>query len=277
LSGEGLIRRFEVPLWPGDYPHPLILSSNQVAFADLENAYLVDVNLDAPPRAVSEGSFLLPSGTPDNVWIVGRASTWIAQLNTSTGAVGERFDVSDVISWPEAGLESGLVVRPVDEAAFGRVAYWAPEAVLRSLAVDDPDSRLLATSDTLAVFLAPDNMVQVLDVIGSVTVGRFSIDVGESMNVDACISPDGSSVVFYGAETRDVVVSLTNGEILTELQPDEEREQIDWVSPNQLVVQTTAAEGRILQTIDLTTGTSTDLASLTGLGSWWVTASGSNC
>jgi len=277
LSGEGLVRRYEVPLWPGDYPNPLILGDGQIAFADLESVYLVDVNLDAPPRAVSEGSFLLPSGTPGLIWIIGEASTWVAQLDTRTGMVGERFDVSGVIGWPEGGLESGLVVRPSDEVTFGRVAYWAPEAIPRPLALEDPDSRLLTSAGTLAVFLSPDNTVQVLDVLGSVTVGRFSIDLGESANVGSCISPDGSSIVFYGADIRDVVVSLTSGEIVHELEPDEQREEIGWVSSDQLVAQTVAEEGRVLQLIDLIIGTTTDIASLSGLGSWWITASGSNC
>ena len=128
---------------------------------------MADIGLDGAPRAVSEGSFLLPSGTTDLIWILGDGAAWVAQLDPSTGAVGERFDVSAVISWPEGGLESGLLVRPVDEATFGQVAHWTPHAGLRSVAVDDPHSRLLTAAGTRAVFLSPDNTFQALDVVRS--------------------------------------------------------------------------------------------------------------
>ena len=278
LSGEGLVRRYEVPLWPGDYPNPLILSGDQVAFADLENAYLADIGLDGAPRAVSEGSFLLPSGTSDLIWIVGDGAAWVAQLDPSTGAVGERFDVSAVISWPEGGLESGLLVRPVDEATFGQVAHWAPDAGLRPVEVDDPQSRLLTAAGTLAVFLSPGNTFQVLDMARSATVGQFSMQPGEFVNVEGCLSPDGSSIALFGSEIPDVVVGPASGDVIHELEPDEQIDAIGWVSSDQLVIQTAAEEGRrLLRVIDLPGGTVTDIASLSGLGSWWMTASGSNC
>jgi hypothetical protein len=277
LSGEGLVRRYEVPLWPGDYPNPLILSGNQVAFADLETAYLADIGLDGDTRAVSDGSFLLPSGTTDLIWIVGDGAEWVAQLDPSTGAVGERFDVSAVIGWPEGGLESGLLVRPVDEATFGQVAHWTPDAGLQSVEVDDPHSRLLTASGTLAVFLSPGNTFQVLDVVRSTSVGRFSMERGEFVNVEGCLSPNGSLIALFGREILDVVVSLTSGDVIHELESDVGVDAIGWVSSDQLVIQTTVEEGRMLQVIDLPGGTATDIASLSGLGSWWMTASGSNC
>jgi hypothetical protein len=277
LSGVGLVRRYEVPLWPGDYPNPLILTGNQVAFADLETAYLADIGLDGDPRAVSEGSFLLPSGTSDLIWIVGDGAAWVAQLDPGTGAVGERFDVSGVIGWPEGGLESGLLVRPMDEATFGQVAYWTPDAGIRSVDVDDPHSRLLTAAGSLAVFLSPGNTFQVLDVARSTTVGQFSMERGEFVDVQGCLSPDGSSIALSGSEIRDVVVSLTSGEVIHELEPDVRVDAIGWVSSDQLVIQTAAEEGRLLQVIDLPGGTASDIASLSGLGSWWMTASGSNC
>ena len=278
LSGDGLVRRYEVPLWPGDYPNPLILYGNQVAFADLQHVYLTDIDLDGPPRAVTEGSFLLPSGTTDLIWIVGDGSAWVAQLDPTTGTVGERFDVSDVISWPESGLGSGLLVRPINEATYGRIAHWNPEAGLRPVEVDDPQSRLLTAAGTLAVFLSPGNTFQVLDVVRSANVSQFSMEPGEFVDVEGCLSPDGSSIALFGREILDVVVSLTGGDVLHEFDPDEQIDAIGWVSSDQLVVQTAAEEGqRLLRVIDLPSGTATDIASLSGLGSWWMTASGSNC
>ncbi|MGC2239694.1 MAG: hypothetical protein WA726_02535 [Acidimicrobiia bacterium] len=276
LGGEGLVRRYEVPLWPGDYPHPLILSSGQVAFADLDKVYLVDVDLSSPPEAVSEGSYLLPSGTPDLVWIIGDGATWIAPLDTSTGVVGEQTDVAGVVSWAEAGLESGVLVLPVDEVNFGRVAYWAPGADLQPVELAGPDPHLIASSGALAAFLSSDNTVEIHDVANSATVGRFSLDLDGSIGVSGCLSPDGSSIALYGEEVRDVVVSSTTGEVLHELE-DVEHEKLNWITTDQLVVQTVADEGRILQMIDLTAGITIDIASLSGLGSWWMTASGSNC
>ena len=277
LSGAGLIRRFEVPLWPGDYPHPLILSSGQVAFADLDNAYLVDVDLSRPPATVSEGSYLLPSGTPDLVWIIGDGAAWVAELDTSTGVVGEQTDLAGVVSWVEAGLESGVLAIPVDEATFGRLAYWAPGNGLQPIELENADSQLLTAAGSLAVFLSPDGTVQVQDIASSTMISKFSLDFDGSSGVNGCLSPDESSIAIYGEGVTDVVVSSTTGDVLYELPEDAERQNLNWVTTDQLVAQTTADEGRALQIIDLTAATTTDIASLSGLGSWWITASGSNC
>jgi hypothetical protein len=174
-------------------------------------------------------------------------------------------------------LESGLLVRPVDEATLGQVAHWTPDAGLRSVEVDDPHSRLLTAAGTLAVFLAPGNTFQVLDVVRSTTVGQVSMEPGEFVNVEGCLSPDGSSIALFGSEILAVVVSLTSGDVIHELEPDVQIDAIGWVSSDQLVIQKAAEEGRLLQVVDLPSGIESDIASLSGLGSWWMTASGSNC
>lgn len=277
LSGTGLIRRFEVPLWPGDYPHPLILSNGHVAFTDLDNAYLVDVDLASPPATVSEGSYLLPSGTTDLVWIIGDGATWAAPLDTSTGAVGEHIDFAGMVSWVQAGLGSGVLVLPMDETTFGRLAYWAPGNGLQPIDLENADSQLLTAAGSLAVFLSPDGTFQVQDIANSTKISRFSLDFDGSSGVSGCLSPDESSIAIYGEGVTDVVVSSTTGEVLYQLPEDDERQDLNWVTTDQLVAQTAADEGRLLQIIDLTAGTTTDIASLSGLGSWWITASGSNC
>lgn len=273
LSGAGLVRRFEVPLWPGDYPHPLILSSGRVAFADLSNAYLVDVDLSSAPVIVSEGSYLLPSGTPDLVWIIGDGAGWVAPLNTRTRVVGERTDLAGVT----AGLGSGVLVQPVDETRFGRLAYWAPGNGLQAIELADADSQLLTAAGALAVFLSPNGWVQIQDIASSTLVSRFFLDLDVSGGVSACLSPDESAIAMYGEGVADVVVSSTTGEVLYELPEDDARENLNWVTTDQLVAQTGSDKGRILQMIDLTAGTTTDIASLSGLGTWWITAGGSNC
>jgi hypothetical protein len=103
------------------------------------------------------------------------------------------------------------------------------------------------------------------------------MEPGEFIDVEGCLSPDGSSIALFGSEILDVVVSLTSGDVVHEFGPDVQIDAIGWVSSEQLVIQLTAEEGRLLQVIDLPSGTESDIASLSGLGSWWMTASGSNC
>jgi hypothetical protein len=277
LNSSRAVQRLEIPLAPGDYPYPLIMADRRVVFVDFDSAYVVDVDLNEAPVAVSDGGFLVPGGSSDLVWIIESAAQWVAALDVRTGDVSERVDVSDVIGFPEAGVADGLIVRPVDETTYGRVAYWTPTLGLEPIESIDPESALLGSSGDVAVFASVNGTIEVVDVANNHLVSRLMVDVGEDPIVEGCLSPERTAAAFTANSGTSVVVDLEDGDVIYSSPPDEFYDIAGWTSIDQLIVITGAEGEQILQAVDPFTGSVNNVARLTGPGSWWATAANSNC
>lgn len=125
-------QRVALPLHPGDFPYPLIMTENLIAFADLRDAFVFDRE-SGRLESISEASFLVPGATEETIWVIGEGADWIARFDTQTREVTSAIDVSESVRWPLAGVNDGLLVAPMDETRFGTVAFWTPDAGLQPL------------------------------------------------------------------------------------------------------------------------------------------------
>jgi len=256
LGANGrLVSEGQAPLWPGDYPYPLVLANGRIAFADLNNIHLLDASLTEPSIVVSEGSFVVPGGTPGQVWVIGEGARWVAALDTATGTVGERL-----------------------EQTYGRYAYWTPTQGLQPIEVPNPKTGLLAAAGDTAVFLSPPGVIDVMDIPTREYVSSFEIDLGEDLIVDGCLSPQQFFIAIAGSSGRTIVVSTDDGTPMQDLTVAQPFAGLAWTTPDQLLAIIDSDEGTQLQAIDVFTGTTRTIADLDPrTRGWWMTASGSNC
>jgi hypothetical protein len=253
------------------------MTNGQIAFADLNNVYMLAVDLRAPAVSVTEGSFLVPGGSSDLLWIIGRNVGWVAPFDTNSGVVSERVDVSDVIGWPEVGVAEGLIVRPIDESTYGRVAYWTPSLGLQPIELPDPESRLVTASGNIAVFASDDGAIDVLDLANNNRIAQFSMDLGEDSIINGCLSPERTTAVFMASSGDHLVVDLRDGNVIYSDPTIEPYETIGWISADQILVITGAEGDRTLQSIEPFNGSVNSIARLRGPGSWWITTGSTDC
>ncbi len=189
--GGSVVRRDDVPFAPGDHPYPLLMTGGKIVFADGQSGYLVDADLLGSPEQLIDASFILPAATPGQIWLIGRGVEWVAPVDVATQDVGDRVEVGTVFDWPLAAAADGLIVRPIDEAAYGPIAYWTPGGGLDPIALDNPDkSHLIAASGGVAVIVEQD-YVRVLDFTTGDYLGLPGVVAGgDRLNIEACLSPD---------------------------------------------------------------------------------------
>lgn len=279
-ADDRLVSERQAPLWPGDVPYPLVLANGRIVFADLDNVHLLDTALREPPMVVSPGSFVVPGGTPGRVWVIGEGARWVAALDTATGAIGERIDVSASIRWPLAGVSDGMLVEPIDEQTYGRYAYWTPALGLQPIDVPDHgQTGLLAAAGNSAVFLSPQGVIRVMDIPSREYVSSFEVDLGEDLIIDGCLSPQQFFIAITGSSGRTIVVSTDDGTLMQDLTLAQQPfAALAWTTPDQLLAIIDSNEGNRLQAIDVFTGTTRTIADLDPRNhGWWITASGSNC
>lgn len=275
-AGGSIVQRDDVPLFPGDYPYPMLFTASRIAFADLTHVYLVDGDLREPPVAVSEGSFVVPGSEPGEIWLVGNGVEWVAPLNVATGIVGEETNVSDVFWWPLDGLWDGLLVTPIDDATYGPQAYWSPTDGLQPIVgVDAGQSGIHDAAGEVAMVVSP-GVVYVLDIETGEYVTSVPVELGEGLVSEVCLSPGHDYVAIFGSTGEALVADTRTGEVLRHLSAVDGHNSVGWTSNEQLVYIVDDGDPRI-QALDITTGTSWDIAALRSHGGWWLTASGTMC
>ena len=277
-AGGSVVRRDKVPFWPGDFPHPMLMTEERIAFAGLDHAYLIDADLVEPPAPLTEASFVVPGSTPGLVWLAGEGAEWVAPLDVQSGTVGERFDVGDLFWWPLAGVADGLFVSPVDEASYGRAAYWSPTEGLRPINLPDPlQSGIHAAAGNLAVVVS-SGVIDIFDLAVGNYVTSFPIQLGEGIVSEVCLSPGQETVAIVGSTGQVDVVETRTGAVLLRLSGVHAFNAMGWTSPEQLVYIADLDERtRRIYAVDVATGAIHNIADLEGAIGWWLTASGAMC
>jgi hypothetical protein len=256
----------------------MLMTEDRIAFAGLDHAYLIDTDLVDPAEPLTEDSFVVPGSTPGLVWLAGEGASWVAPLDVQTVTVGERFEVGDLFWWPLAGVADGLIVSPVDEASYGRVAYWSPTEGLRPINLPDPlQSGIHAAAGNLAVVVSP-GMIDIFDFAVGDYITSFPIQLGEGNVSEVCLSPGQGTVAIVGSTGQADVVETRTGAVLLRLSGVRASNAIGWTSPEQLVYIAHVDERtRRILAVDVTTGAIHNIADLEGAIGWWLTASGTMC
>lgn len=280
-EGGSVVRRDRMPLRPGDFPYPVLLTGDRIVFTDLSDGYLIDADLNDPPEALSPASFAVPGAEAGSVWLVGTGAEWAAQVDTATGEVGDRHELGDAVAWVTAGAANGLIVAPEDEEAFGRWAYWTPNEGLQAVntAVASRAS-VRDTSGELAIALSTGPIVDIVRMPDGETVSSFPVDVdwGDDEAPKVCVSPDARLLAIASPVAGEVVVvDASQGSLMDRVSLDGQLYDLAWSSADQLIYAFERDGMSMVQAFDTTTGTTRDIAEFQGTSGGWLTAGGTMC
>lgn len=278
LGPGGSIERMDgVPFWPGDYPYPMLMTGGHVMFTNLTDGYLIDAELTELPDPLTEASFIIPGATAGLVWFVGPGVDWVAPVDAKSRAVGEQYDVSDVFWWPVAGVSDGLIVNPIDEVSYGRFAYWSPSEGLQRLDLRVPQHEyVLAASGNVAVAVSPDE-VSILNILSGDYLSAFRIEFSRSVLSTVCLSPDQQHLAMVGSNGEAFLGHTDDGSFIELPAGIHGWKSIGWTSDTQLVYIIDIDDETLIQSFDITTGATYDIATLQSFRRWMLTASGSMC
>jgi hypothetical protein len=276
--GGSVVRRDNVPFRPGDYQYPMLMTGGSIAFADLSQGYLADPDLLEEAEPLVEASFITPGAAPGLIWLVGTGADWVAPLDVESRTVGERIDVSDLISWPLAGIAEGLVVTPVDEDTYGPVAYWSPSDGLQPISLRSPEqSGIHAASGTVAAVVSPGEL-SILDIASGNYLSASRLELGDGNVSEVCLSPDQQYAAVVGSTGEAYVVAVDTGVTLHRLAGVHSNNSVGWSDANQFVYIADTRGGTTVQTLNMVTGQVGLVAELTGYPTfWWLTASATMC
>ncbi len=276
VGGGRSASRHDVPLSPGDYSYPLVSDDEALVFTDLQTVYVLDAGLAGPPVSRARGSFLVPGARQGIAWVAGESSTSLAQVDLPDGLVHSPIDVIGVVSWPYVGVADGLLIRPVQEDQYGPVAYWSPATGISRLPTKVANLQLLTATGDLAVFSSPDGAVTVFDVRRMRHVSRFTAGSELVGDVRACVSPNGDFIAIVLPDGTAEVRDMRSGAQVAEYQAAPFG-GLGWTADQSLVYTTTTTGiGTVVQLLDVNTGQSHSVASV----SWsngWLTTSATTC
>ena len=276
-AGGSVVRRFDLPFRSGDFPHPMLLTAGHLVFANLDQAYIVDVELVDGPQSLGEASFVVPGATAGSVWLVGERVAWVAPLDVIDGVVGTRFEVTDTFSWPLTGYADGLIVATADEAAVNRSAYWSPTSGMQPIEdIGSSQSGVYTVSGDLAVVVSP-GVAHVWRLPGWERLANFPLDLGDGLVSEVCFSPDQRHVAVVGSTGRGLIVTTHDGSIVRRLSDLQGHNSVGWASSEQFVFIVDDEEGTFVQALDILTGADHQVASIRSSRDWWLSASGSMC
>jgi hypothetical protein len=257
IAPERVVQGPVVPLWPGDAAFAMVMNEDSLVFSGLQDVYLVDPDLQQEPQSVVEDAFILTSGSPDRVWLVGNLGRWVSALSLQSRELGPAVDI-ELVGRPLAGVAEGLIIRPLDSAQ-GELAYWTSLGGVQAL---EPTSDLIGASGNRIVLASRDNRLEIFDVVRRKAVAHFQTDPANRPIAYGCLSPDQAALL-----------SAQDGQTLYSFGQKEPLEVAGWVSPRQLLAVTRGASSRTLRAIDPFESSSFDVAELRGEGFSWVLTS----
>lgn len=275
-SEDRVVYSERLPLYPGDFPYPLILANDLLVFSDLRAATGFDVT-SGSLAPISYGSFLVAGADSGTIWVVGEGADWIAPFDTVLRVAGDRVDVSNTVQWPIAGVADGLLVSPFDQETYGNVAYWTPSTGLQKLGLDvAAGSYVVAASGDIAVFASDDDTITVSDIDSREILAEFAVDFGGTRIDGGCLSPQEFFVALIGSTGKVMVVSTEDGTVMQELEAANSYASVGWTTPAQMIALVDAELDTHLHAIDIFTGATFEIAEL-GSQNNSLATSGSTC
>lgn len=208
---------------------------------------------------------------------MGDGAEWVAPVDVESRTVGERIDVTEAFRWPVAGVADGLIVNPIAEESYGRYAYWSPTEGLQRLELRIPlHEDVLAASGNLAVVVSPDD-VSILNIVSGDCLSAFRIEFSRSVLSSGCLSPDQQHLAMVGSG-GEAFLGDTNDGTFAELPSGIHGwKSLGWTSDTQLVYIINIDDETLIQSFDIVTGATHDVATLHSFREWSLTASGSMC
>jgi len=230
LGPDGVAVRHEVPLWPGDWTHPIIFGEERLIFMSPPDALSMDDELKQAPARLIAARYVIPATTPDLVWAIDQPIDTVTEVLVASGEIRREYQLDQAITWVSAAVAGGFVV-----TANGDQRFWSPDRGFSDLPLPTPSQSGFrhARADKV-VFISPGPVATVADLV---TGERYDInfDVGEGLVTEACLSPDLRYLAIASstgeARLLDVEASATIAEFSTARSFD----AIGWTSEGQLV------------------------------------------
>jgi hypothetical protein len=275
-----------VPLWPGDWPHPLLFAGGRVVFAGAGGTYATDPSAPAAER-IGGGGYPVTGERPGGVLLVGtdRERRTLTDF-TGDGRVSNVRWLGDGVDAVIAGAGGGYVVRPFDRDAYGFAAFLTADGELRPLApsVASP-YRVLGALGNRALIAVEGGPLAVVDVrSGAVVHDLAPLRPADAAPVDrACWSPDGAHLVLLDATASATVIAVADEPAVVSIVGDVGPGGIGWASPTELVVVATTAgtAGWEVALVDVANGARATIATFSAdvrpFGRWWLATAAAGC
>ncbi len=259
-----------VRLNPGAGPHPMIVGPEQVAIATLGGIHAQDLTLRDESAAVAQGISILPSATPDAVWVIGSAGSNVALVDLATGSILTEGSLSD-FGYPLGGVTNGLLLSP-DSESNPDFAVWRPDEGLVTLE-GTGDLSLVSFAGTEAVFTTSgeSSALVVVDLETGQRLRNVEVELPE-FRTGSRGSPDGSKIAvsFQPSVIENnviVIVDTTSGN-QTVAVDDALPWQFQWVDDNRLLYMQSDFPQFRIAVYDYEAGTTTPLIEFDDF-SWW--------
>lgn len=275
-----IVRLPDLLIKSGSTKYPLLITSEHIAFANYGHGYLLDTDAASPAEPLASTTFVIPGAEEGLVWFVRSRSlvgdvNWVAPVDVDTRTVGQEFDVADLFSGVAAGVGDGLIVSPIDQETYGRLAYWSPSAGLAPLGLVDPDRETVVSASGDLAVVSLGNRVSVFDIRIDDYVMWFSRNLGGTVT-SACLSPDNEHLVVVGSNGAAFVGNVLSGELFPLDGHIQESHGVGWTSDDQLVYLVVSDSGRTVL-VRNSDGSGGEIALLEGAGYWLLAASGTMC
>jgi hypothetical protein len=221
----------------GTGPYPILMSAGYLLYSG-SSGWMFDIDLAEEPVMFGTNRDIIPGAEPGVVWFSRRSGPtgdylWVASVDVESLTIGERVDITDVFTYPVAGVADGLIVVPIDQDTYGRFAYWSPTDGLAPIGLRDPSQETVVTASGNLVVVAVRGGVRFFDISSGSYVSSFPFDFGEAVT-SACLSPDREHVVVVGSNGDAIVGSTTTGEVMPLKDTGAEQSRSEILVPNQL-------------------------------------------
>lgn len=123
---------------------------------------------------------------------------------------------------------------------------------------------------------SPD-MITVHDIATGDTVTTFTLNTDDGFARFGCFSPDQRFIAISSASGGAFLGDTQNGSLVELPTGIQEWKSLGWTSPDQLVYIINTEGETLVQTYNITTGQTHNIAALQSLGGWFLTASGTMC
>ena len=172
-----------VPLWPGDAMHPLLIVGDRVIWAGAnDKVWATSTDLRDDPAVIGAASFLLPSATPGNIWMINQNPLQATETDVH-GTIAQSARDLPTNGWPHADVDGGLLV-----STPGGLVIWDPA---------NGDTRRVY-DDRAVLAAAGDHAYLGAGLQLELSTGDVSfLGVAPGSNERAAYSPDGRQLAVF--------------------------------------------------------------------------------
>lgn len=279
--GGRIVQRVDAPAIESGRRHPLMIVGDHVVLTNDDGTFSVSVDLEEPARRVADPGLLIPDAGDSRVWLVGRDVTkWFAPVEGATGDVGNRTGLPEGFRWPFTGYDDGILFQPENVSAYGLVAYWPAGGTPEPLGVDfDRQSGLRSVVGHQAAVVTSGPTVTVLDLQTRQEAAVITFNPEGGIAVEACLNEDGRHLAIISSSGKVEIFDTATGASRFRVSTVDPPWSVGWSAPDQLIYigPGESSTGLSLESLDLSSGQTTSIATLEDSETWRIATSSRPC